>query len=337
MNYSVLKRELLVALRGSHTQTELSKKLGFTYNQVGKWESEAKQLKWEDFYLLCSFLGIPLETPMREVFLSMESDLGTSKTALQGLRKFHSHLSNTELALKLGCHVSILKRWLTGEVRLNLEVIFAMMDLRPHLLGTFVARLADTKQVPSICDRIQRESTFRSSEASDPLLTVVELCLGLEDYKRLPCHSDSFIAEKLGLTSSTVASLLKSLLIQNRVQWIDGKYSKNFAFINTHGDPLTIAKIHKFWASQALKRFDTPTGVPRNEKQRPNFQSSFVVSISSAGMKKIAERLHLCFEEIYQIIDKDKSPDQEIRIILMDSFSPDDVPSDESSARNGLQ
>jgi transcriptional regulator with XRE-family HTH domain len=338
LNYSILKRELLVALRGTrYTQIQLSQNLGFTYNQVGKWENDTKKIKWEDFYLICELLKIPLEVPMKEVFLSMETSVSSTKSAFAVLKNFHSHLSKNELAQTLGCHVSGLKRWLSGQVRPDLEVILAMMDLRPHLLSTFISKVANVENIPSLSSRYQQEVSRRKSESRDPLLTVVELCLGLEAYKNLAKHSDIFIANKTGLTPEQASASLKKLLVQNRIQWVNGKYVNNFTLINTHGDPQSIAQMRSFWTKQALKRFNTASGIPDNFQNRPNFQSCFVASISSQGMKKISERLHLCFEEIYQIINEDKSPDEEIRIILMDSFSPDDVPSGEPSSERGLK
>lgn len=328
MNYTTLKKELLVSLRGTkYTQIQLSQSLGYTYNQVGKWEVDTKKIKWEDFYSICELLKIQLEGPMKEVFMSMETSVSSTKSTLAILKNFHSHLSKEELAQTLGCHVSGLKRWLSGQVRPDLEVILAMMDLRPHLLSTFISKITKVDDLPSLSSRFAQESSRRQDEAGNPLLTIVQLCLGLETYKNLTTHSDSFIAEKTGLTPDQASASLKKLLIQNRVQWIDGKYINNFALINTHGDPQSVAQMRQFWTKQALKRFNTSSGIPDNFQNRPNYSSCFVAAISSTGMKKISERLHLCFEEIYQIVENDKNPDEELRIILMDSFGPDDVPS----------
>ena len=46
LDYSLVKKELLVALRGDQSQLAMSRHLGFTFNQWHKWETEQKWLRW---------------------------------------------------------------------------------------------------------------------------------------------------------------------------------------------------------------------------------------------------------------------------------------------------
>jgi transcriptional regulator with XRE-family HTH domain len=107
MNYSVLKIEILKALRGSQSQSELSRRLGYSYNQVGKWEANAKRMKWTDFHNFCEVCGVSMTSVTRKVFLFTGENSRDTAALLSTLQVFNSLLSHQELAQKLNCHVSL--------------------------------------------------------------------------------------------------------------------------------------------------------------------------------------------------------------------------------------
>lgn len=49
-----LKAELLKGLRGKRTQGAVSRRLGYEFNQVYRWESGKKRIKWNEFVNLSS-------------------------------------------------------------------------------------------------------------------------------------------------------------------------------------------------------------------------------------------------------------------------------------------
>lgn len=61
INYYELTKVFIRTLRGSVAQRELSQKLGFSFKQVGKWESGVAQIKWENIIDITNVLGLPFE------------------------------------------------------------------------------------------------------------------------------------------------------------------------------------------------------------------------------------------------------------------------------------
>lgn len=333
MNYSELKRQLLVALRGTHSQKELSYKLGFSFNQVGKWESNAKILKWTDFHDLCLVSGRPLEGPMREVFLAVHDDIRNPVTMLNALRAYNSTKSYEELAAALHCHVSVVRRWYSGAVCPEIEAVFALMNLRKGFLSLFISKLTSLDNVPIIQAQNLEDEIDRKIISQDPDMDVIKLCLRLEEYKKLAEHSDSFISERSSLPVAEIRPRLQLLeangeIIQENGKWKPLKPSSP----NLTGDQKSFASFRRHWIEKNLRRYQVPEGVPPNLKHRPNFQSCFVFTASKGEVDLIFDILNKCFEEIRQLYSPDPQPEDDIRVLLMDFFSPDDVPMKTSTA-----
>lgn len=67
LNYEMLTMKVIKTLRGSCTQLELSKMLGYSYNQYTKFESGLKVFRISDFFKVCEVL----KRPLRPVFLEL--------------------------------------------------------------------------------------------------------------------------------------------------------------------------------------------------------------------------------------------------------------------------
>lgn len=66
--YSQLSREIIIHLRGGRTQTELSSLLGYSFNQVSKWESGATLFLWQNFIDLNEALQLPWSKNFNDCF-----------------------------------------------------------------------------------------------------------------------------------------------------------------------------------------------------------------------------------------------------------------------------
>lgn len=301
--------------------------MGFSYNQVGKWESDTTKMTWTDFYDFCNTLGVSLDKPMRDIFLSMKVDIKNPQNTFRILRNFTHDMSIEDLALRLNCHSSVVRRWISGKVCPDIEIIFAMMDFNQNLLLMFVSKIIDIQKIPSLKNQYQEIDRTRLMGSAYPASTLVQLCLGLKAYLDLPVHSDKFIQEKTGLDLGEVKRSLSLLMSFDIIQFKDEKYQSQTAVIsNINGDTNAVQNLRRFVNFMNIKRFDTLTGIPPNKKDRLNFQGSYFASVSRVGADKITDRLHQCFEEIRQIVKEDTLPEEEIRVILIESFSPDDVP-----------
>lgn len=326
MDYSLLRTEILVAMRGSQSQIDMSRRLGYSYNQMHKWESGTKRIKWTDFDDLCAVLGIDLSSAFRSSFQVGELDTSDPGKVFETLHNMVPTYSLADLAKYLHSHISVIRRWAKGESNPDLEMVLRLIDLRPNILSTFLSKIVDVNRVPSLKSIYDTEAKLREFESLFPYACTIELCVGLEDYKKLEVHSNEFIAERVGLPVDTVRKTIGLLVAQGRLVLKSGKYVPDFKPINMHGDLAAISRVNKYWIERSLSRFNTLDGIPLNSKKRPNTQTFYVASMSKESMKKISTIIAKCHEEIMQTVVDDKMPEEEIRIILLHHFSPDDAP-----------
>ena len=202
------------------------------------------------------------------------------------------------------------------------------MDLRKGFFPLFLTKLVPAEHLPSIQDRIADDERIRARIKRDPALSTVEMCLRLKGYEALSEHSDAFIAETAGMRVCDVQERLHWLEWSGRIRRKNGKYQtvSGLGLDNLTGDAEALAHLRRHWAERNLDRFSTPDGVPANSKQRPNFQSCLVCTVSKEDMGRIFEILNRCFEEIRQLEFLGPQPEEEVRVLLMDFFSPDDAP-----------
>jgi len=271
-------------------------------------------------------MNVSLEKAMRHVFLSLSEDVSDATEVIRILLRFHSSLSTEELAGKLHCHVSVLRRWIAGTVPPDVEIIFKLMDLRPNLLTQFVARIVPIRRITTLASRHVSDALEFHDESTSPQLLLVQLCLGLKEYQDLPAHDDGLIARIANMPEEEVRTVIHRLIDQQKIKWSAGKLVPDLKFLNTHGDQTTISRMQRFWTSHSLARLSTPEGIPSNLKRRPNLQCASVVTVSKEGMKRIAEKFHACFEEAIQLVNTETAPAEEIRVLILDMFSPDDLP-----------
>jgi DNA-binding transcriptional regulator YiaG len=328
MNYSSLKHQILIALRGPLSQMELSRKLGFSFNQVGKWESGATQFKWTDFYDLCEVTGVSVTRAMLEVFLYLDEDARDPVKVLNALHVFHSSYSFDKLAKALNCHVSVVRRWFSGAVCPSLESVLALMNLRQNFLLLFLSKITDMDKLPAVTELFIADEKLRSVEYRDPGMELIQLVLKLEDYKLLPEHSDDYISYKTGFSLKDVEIKIQKLLETNLIVWENGKLiNNNFQFSNITGDVHSFVRFQKYWMEKMLSRFDTPSGLPtKKNKEGPSYQGCIMFTASNEETVQIFNLLNKCFEDIRQLNVGKGNPEQAIRVLNINFFDPEDVP-----------
>jgi transcriptional regulator with XRE-family HTH domain len=327
MNYSLLKKQILVQLRGKLSQQELSRKLGYSYNQVGKWETDAKRTKWKDFSEICEVCGVNLEHIVFNVFLDFKGDFRDSKNVFRSLQTFNSLLSAEALAKKLNCHPSVVKRWIAGSVQPDIEVIFQLLDLRQNFLPTFISQIVDIEKIDSLRNRFHTEQQDKA-DFNDPIFLSVWLAVRLKSYKNLERHDDSVLAKLCGLSEETIQHCLPILLQTNHLRLVNGLYQTDneLKFNNMHGDRAMITRMRTYWTGRSLSRFDLETGKDKFNRRPINLQAFAMRTVSKEAMEKITIRMHKALEEVLQIAEQDTGDEEELRIILMDVFSAMDAP-----------
>src|ERR1041385_2422027 len=121
ISYKTLAEEVLCQLRGELSQRQLSEKLGYTFNQIGKWESGAVRIKWDDFLRLAQVVNVPIEQGFRHLFWNFDGEFGATRS----IRSLIQHFYLKTIRGPWSPHS--MKKWLRGDSFPDLCAVFEML------------------------------------------------------------------------------------------------------------------------------------------------------------------------------------------------------------------
>jgi hypothetical protein len=322
--YPDIVTELLLALKGSRSSIEISKAMGYKYNQVKRWETGEKQLRWDEFCLLCSTIEIPIYDALIGTFQYYQPDPRGFLNHLYSNK--YPLLSIEELSKLLHRHPSAIRRYVDGEIFPDLEFVLAFMDLDVNRLGSFILSLLPPGEGASLRARFTDELDRMKIEAMNPLAAAVQGWLMSHEYLALNSHDSSYIAMRVGSTNEEVGEILEKMTQRGAVIRLEnGKFAPNHHKIEMSGiDLQLLVQFFKFWTDRAANHY----------AQEPFVHKGTVHGVGACRVIPVSRRLS---QEINQIVLRadaqirsllDKAPQDEpiddVRVILMKTFSSRD-------------
>ena len=103
------QNQILDVLLKNRNLPSLSKKMGYNFNQLSRWQKNSKKLKWHEFVDLCYQLKIPLDSVMTEVFGVSTDSKADLKASVQKIL-VNLNPKKTQVAIQLGKSKSALQR-----------------------------------------------------------------------------------------------------------------------------------------------------------------------------------------------------------------------------------
>lgn len=316
--YTVLSRDVLLALRGSTSQHDLSERLGFTFNQVGKWETGATLFHWDDFVRLCGTLGIPWKQQFEDVF-SFHTGMKLSEASIfEILSRFFGHANVTEMAELLNKSRSSVSRLLHDQVKMDFADVLRLMDQRPFVLSSWLAKFLDLQKIPTLKSRVEIESKTMQGMLTVPWAAMVNSALGLTEYQAGAEHSRDLLARKTGLTPEMVDLAVQKLVDSGLIQMQkNGKYLAHVREMTFLRVP-EFRKVTQFLGKMVADAFQTK--VPTPNIANPSLSASRFYPLSDAAGKKIADALVRFHHEVSDIMKHDEGPKSHVRAILIHSI-----------------
>lgn len=316
--YTNLSREILLSLRGERSQSELSEMLGFSFNQVGKWETGATAFHWEDFVRLCEALAIPWKEQFESVF-SFHSGMKLEENSVFDiLSRFFGHASVREMATRLNKSRSSISRLLHDQVKIDFADVLRLMDQRPYVLSTWLSKFLDIKKLPSFREQAESEAQMFRGLQTVPWALLVNSALGIQTYLEAETHSAEFLAEKTGLTTEQVSLALAKLVEAGVIEYRDGKY-KGLIREMTYLRVPEMRPLTRF-LNQSISDAFRVTPVKTPNIANPSISSTRVYPMSSAAGKQIADILVRFHHEISEVVKQDQGPKDHVRAIVIHSL-----------------
>lgn len=317
LDFEKLAQEIIRQLRGPLSQRALSEQMGFSFNQVGKWESGATQIKWGEFLSLAQTLQTPIENYFRYSFVYRQPEF-TVDTTLQTLVSRLNLLSNREDRMK-----ALGRKWMKGHVNPSFSEVLRVMGSKAPLLFGWLSLFADCNLLASLKD--SHEIFLKNVEAvlENPSVVFVNAALHLKRYQELELHDETMLAEHSACSCEELRQALKVLLKFDLIMFDGRKYLPSFFDFSFSG--LRHPKLRgltKAATCLAAARYpDQPIVIDPKRVRNPSQSSVRVVAMSSEAARKIAELIEIFHNQADEIVNADHLDKDNVQIILLHSFA----------------
>lgn len=317
IDYYQLAREFIKTIRGQLSQRELSHKLGYSFNKVGKWESGVTQIKWSDFLNIAEAFEYPVEKNLARFFGNYRGSY-QGREILEYLEVFLALPSINDNSIQ-----KLLKKWQLHKVTPDLAEFFMILDKRPAMLFGFLAQYVDCNNI----DILKEEFAVFIKEleilADDPNVGYVNEALKVKEYKELENHDEKILAVHAGCTVAALRKTLKNQLNLGHI-YFDGKKYHPSAFdfsFSTLNNP-QIRKFNKYTFDLVAKKYPLAHETFRLDHIYNSSRSSNrVVAISRQASLKLDKLVSKFHNDVGEIIKNDNHEKDNVQIISLASVA----------------
>lgn len=312
INYDLLAIDILRLLRADRNQRDLSQALGFSFNQVGKWESLVTKIKWDDFLALANSLQIPIEKHFREYFFWSTEEKLTSNVSIQALLQYlnvgHENLNRPKATID---------RWLAGHSVPDFSEVLMIMNSKPLILIGWLSKFLDCSKLPNL--EIEFKQTLSKMEAvlSSPVSAIVNAALHLENYINLELHDEDLLAQEAGCSVKEVRLSLTLLCESGAVVFDQKKYISNFSELSFIRHPKFRA-VTKYLTDLAASRFSLLPA--QGNLANPSISTTRIAAMSSEASKTIMDLMVKFHHDVAQVLKNDKGAKDHVRLMIQHNF-----------------
>jgi len=313
--YSQLSREIIIHLRGGRTQTELSSLLGYSFNQVSKWESGATLFLWQNFIDLNEALQLPWSKNFNDCFAFNTNLKVEERPVFEILSHFFGFSDINEMAEMMHKSRSSIVRLLHDQVKIDFSDVLRVIDQRPFLLTRWLTSFLSVNELPSMKQRFESEMQIYKSVVSLPWTPLVGAALYLDAYKDLEEHSTAWVAKQVGLADDQVEKAIEKLVESEIVILKGKKYHTLHREISMMKVP-EFRQVTKFLTDATARSFKTEK--PLNpDFERPSLSMTQLHPVSADASRKIAELFVEFHHELTKIIKNDTQPKDHVRAVVI--------------------
>lgn len=305
--YRKICSELIRALRGKLSRSNLNQKLGLKSNQVHRWESGQRSISWKNFCDFLEFRKISLRSILDEEF-GYTSDPGNEPKLLAHLM---GQSSVSQFAASTGLSKSVVAKILGAKQRLKLEQILLIVDRQGLILTEFLGRIVPLAEL-SVVDKNLYKTGLKNVQYEMPVFGAMLAALNLQEYLNFKAHPVGWLSKKLNLPLEIEEQIVRLALKANYLKNENGKLKICQENLDTRGNLKGTKKIRQYWLGVAQEKL--------NQVKDPSDPSRFghyVVSVSDEADKKMRAAMYEYFSTIRSIILEDTNPRTQIRVLLI--------------------
>lgn len=345
--YSKIGRELLRAIRGSMTQVELSRALGFRYNQYNRWESGERQINWGEFERLCEVRKIPLRTALDHFLVihpGMEIDASSPGQLIRQFCRISGSTGTHELARKLHVHPSSVRRWLLDEVDPGLVVMLNILDLQGNL-ALFMHWMrnapdpASDAAVPRPSDQELLHRYFIQYPWSLMILTAVQA-----ESRGILLSESALWSKRVGIREVRFRRAVDDLVTLGAFEIRKGRLHAKPDRVELSGIPLQgIVRAISYFTSRVVRKEEVFLGGSGTDSAGHRTSDRILLSdyrllaMSRSAQEEVHQAFSAFIGELKRINDSDPGPKDQLSGIVMHWFEPGIVSSQDDFESDWLR
>lgn len=292
MDFKLLTRQLMPAIRGIRLQATLNQKLNFKFNKIYRWESGRNEILWKDFSKFCTACQCPLRKSLREAFSYYKDPEDIASL----VRHFISTQPLASVASSTGISRHMLSRWLNGHSQPPLHLIFALIEFSSADFFRFLEGLVGGQVLPCIQEKVEQDRAQLEIFYKYPFLSALLSAIDLEDYKRHP--TETFLAHKSKVPLPLVKAAIHDLAEANLLIKNDQCWETQLKRTGIRGSLEGRKKIAQYVFSRTSDAVDSSFGEPEMRFSWKLF------SLNKSQYEKILQKYTEFFNELGTIIDQ---------------------------------
>jgi len=292
MDFHKLSSEIIPALRGKRSQQQMSHLMGYTFNQVHRWETGKTRIKWNEFLHYCQLTKAPLTKSIKEAFTYF-GDLADQKKLL---RHFLGPHSIATLCKELNYSPSTFSRMLNGKTEVTLDQVLQIMDFGSIDFLRFIEILCKGAPLPEITKKSEIDHKFLKLYGKYPWLSILMSALDQKIYKQNP--KDEFLAAKTKIPLTQVREALKELESLDLIKKVNGAWQAQLFKISMRGDLADRKKIAQYVCATASASVESSFGNPSCRHSWKHF------SLNQKNYEKMLQKYTEFFNDLGRIIDE---------------------------------
>jgi transcriptional regulator with XRE-family HTH domain len=314
VDYGRLASEIVSSVRGREKQGDLSTRLGFTFNQLHKWEAGSTAIKWREFAALCAATGRDLKGA-----LAVLGYRGDADAPLALVEHLTLGAPPARIAADYGVDARLVSRWLRAIQEPKVAEILRLIDGFRGVLPTFLGALLPNTALRQLPANLHYDREVAAAYA-DPLVSYVPYCFGLEEYKNLKTHREGFVAARLGISLAEERRCIKALVASGTLVQDGAKFVvTRDQHVDFAGDLKGFDRLAAFWFERAIARLKA-----RGPDDQGLVAGFNVFVASRAGLAAIERCTRAYVLEVEKIIEADagaKTSVATIGVFTMDNTS----------------
>jgi transcriptional regulator with XRE-family HTH domain len=341
--YPQIAQEILKRIRGSRTQIETSRILGFHYNQYHKWESGDRQIKWDQFIMVCEAFQVQIEGTLRYMLLYIlkKFDPANAPDILSQFLKISGRNDLDVLARRLHTHQSSIRRWLNGSVMPDLGTVLQFFDLEKDFLDAFIRRIFEVAPGEATYSKSANIEEARLQFFSFfPWGLVILAALEVQQFQNLKSEKLPELARFVGIDNEILKMSL-SLMVRLGIVEIEKEcYQLKIHFFNLNNlNKEELVRPCQYWTEKIDRRMKIREmgGGDRLPPKTLLFSDYRMVSITKESEDLINAAMAEFIGKVKAIHENQKGPREKVACLLIHHYKPELLPLDDDFDFKWLQ